>query len=322
MKRLKINENAPLMDIYNFLIESRGVIDGIDEIVEYITDFANGIIGNRNFLVGRNEKEKVTLFSGECQINSNDVNTLFMLNPCFKINIFVMDNRFGDRYRNLGENCYYSPMYPDIESTKDGIKLKEPKFELSFIIPMNAVLTALDVSSKLGHELVHAKKNFNEYISVSKKREGSISRDAYSLNAMNNTEKDEVKSFVGNILYLCSKDEINARANQLYYELKSLNIFLTPKNINSAIKKCSVYEFLEKMDWNYSMIDSVEKENRLEVEQYVREILKNVYLTDSIGNPFSFLKKLLINRKNIFIRQIDKVKHRVLYEALKADIKK
>ena len=39
---------------------------------------------------------------------------------------------------------------------------------------------------------------------------------------MSSDDEKQLERLVGRILYLCSKDEINARVNQLYYQLNIL----------------------------------------------------------------------------------------------------
>ena len=64
-----------------------------------------------------------------------------------------------------------------------------------------------------------------------------------------------------------------------------------------------------------------EKMNSVEFD-YIIEILKDIYRFKKIGkNPYEFLINLIIVQKNKFIRQIDKVKERVLYENLTMPLK-
>ena len=64
----------------------------------------------------------------------------------------------------------------------------------------------------------------------------------------------------------------------------------------------------------------VKKRNYYEIN-YIDKILKNIYGVKNMKNdPYEFLENLLIVRKNYFIRQIDKVKERVLYEKMREPI--
>ena len=58
------------------------------------------------------------------------------------------------------------------------------------------------------------------------------------------------------------------------------------------------------------------------VFQALKEELMSVYQVKDFKDPYKFLLNLLSNRKTFFVRQIDKVKERVLYEITLQPLKK
>lgn len=315
-------EDKSLIEIYDMLVESRGVIDGIEPMVASLANGINDNIGNKEFFVGRNEKEAVSIYSMSFVCDSSRMDTSFMIDPMFGVDVFVMDNKFGDVYRSLGENCYYSPMIPKVSFVDGKPKLREAKFHLSFIVPFGGKLSFEDAASKMSHEIVHARKNFEEFVSASKKRYSSRERDVRSLELMSSNEKDSLRSLVGRILYLCSRDEINARSNQLYYELKRFG-HLNRRNVNELVRNTSVYSFVEEMERYIGKVSELESIGNVAVEDEVRWLLNDVYgkINSKMREPLQFLENLLIKRKNDFIRQIDKVKERCLCEKMNETIK-
>ena len=325
MRKIRIDENFNLIEVYDTLLESRGVIEGIEGLCETIYKYINTVLGDKGlkeqYKLGYDKNEKVTIYSFIIPNTIfNDVDTLFMTNPTFNIQIFVMDNVYGDRERELGQ-CNYESLYrPVIEEIDGTWKLSKPVFNLFFIVGPNEKVDFTSISEKVGHEIVHAKKNFFEYITMSKKRKGSFNRDYISVSMISSKEKNEIEYLIGRILYLCSKDEINARANQLYFELMNAKP-LNRKNINNVVRKTNVYGFVNEFDEKIELLFKEESKRNINIDNSIKEALKLVYLKDNFSDPYKFLYNLLINRKNYFIRQIDKVKEKVLYETMNKPVK-
>lgn len=324
--KININENFNLIELYDILLESRGVIDGCDSIINTVKDYINNIIKNTSVLDGfydgydKENKVKRYFFKIPNKIFGG-IETLFMKEPEINVKLFIMDNPYGDKKRELGENNYLSLYNPEIVEYNDKLYLNKPVFNIYFVLSKEEDVTYEEVGEKLGHELVHAKKNFEEYISHSKKREGAFKRDELVTKKLNNSEKDSLSNLIGRILYLCSNDEINARANQLYYQLKRYKN-ITRYNINNAVKLCDIYRFVDEFDDKIERVEKIFFEHNSEVTEYLKEELMYVYQVKEFKDMYKFLTNLLINRKNFFIRQINKVKERVLYEQTLVPIKK
>ena len=83
-----------------------------------------------------------------------------------------------------------------------------------------------------------------------------------------------------------------------------------------------VYKFV------YEFEDKIEKVNNLqlkynnEITNFLKTELMDIYQVKDFKNPYKFLTNLLINRKNYFIRQIQKVKEKILYEITLIPLKK
>ena len=324
LEKIVLTENFNLMEVFNTLFESRGVIDGVDGISLILTNYINNILSDnelkKQYFKGYDRENDVDkyVFTVPSEMLKN-TDTLFMKNPIFNIYLNVMRLEFGDTERELDETNYEAEIYPKIINIDGQYYLNEPVFNLSFVIPNNRRMDIFDVSDKASHEICHAKKNFFEFIRQSKKRHELLNRRTMSLELIHPKEKDEIKKLIGRILYLCSKDEINARANQLYYQLKQFRrVDLDRDNINILVKKTKVYEnFVEEFDEKIEQLNKMESEGNYTETETMIKILKWVYKNKFVKeNPYEYLINLLIVRKNYFIRQIDKVKERVLYEAM------
>lgn len=325
---MNINEDFNLIDVYNYLIESRGVIDGCDDLFNRIHQYIVNVITNKNNIqekcqINHVKKEKVTRYKFTIPIGwFKNTDTLFMRNPIFNISIFIMDNIFGDTERQLGECNYLSMQNPIIVEKNNVYKLDKPRFNLFWIFKPNYLPSVEEIAEKASHEIVHAKKNFQEYVTASKKRKSAFQRDYNASLIYNNKKANNVDKLVGRILYLCSNDEINARANQLYYQLKRFKN-LNRNNVNNAVKQTNVYRFIEEFEENIKKIENIENENNLTMTDNINEKLKFVYnVKTNFKNPYEFLINLLINRKNFLIRQYDKVKEKILYELTLIPLKK
>lgn len=326
MEKIVLKENFNLIDIYDLLLESQGVIDGTDGLNNAIYSYIKNVLKSDTlkdyYYIGHDVNQKVEeyKFTVPSQV-FKDIDTLFMINPIYNISLFVMDNPYGDKERQLGECNYESLRNPIISEDNGDKKLDTPVFNLFFVVEPDEIPSIFEVSKKVSHELVHAKKNFYEYLTMSKKREGSFNRDNISVRMLTTKEQENIEHIIGRILYLCSNDEINARSNQLYFELKRVKI-LTRLNINNIVKKTNVYDFVNEMDAKIEDVLNIEKENNINVSEEIKNLLKIVYNVKTFKDPYRFLYNLLINRKNYFIRKINKVKERVLYEIGNEPVKK
>lgn len=323
LKKIVLTENFDLREVLDQLLESRGVIDGIDEMTLVITNYINDVLKKKEYYKGYDKENDVDKYRFTIpSYNFDNVEILFMKSPLFTINLFVMRSRYGDMDRELGPTNYSATYHPKIINVDGAYYLQEPEFELSYNVrPDIMKLDSLTVADKLSHEIAHAKKNFYEFIRFSKKRKESMRRGFKMIELLNNEDKDSLESLVGRVLYLCSDDEINARANQLYYQLKRFR-YLDNSTINQAVKNTKTYELVEEMEEKINEL-SVREEKMNSVEfDYIIEILKDIYRFKKIGkNPYEFLINLIIVQKNKFIRQIDKVKEKVLYENLTMPLK-
>lgn len=325
MERIVLKEDFDLIEVYNQLIESRGVIDGIDGIVLTITNYINNVLSSSDlkekYFKKYDVKEDVDEYRFTVPVELFDnVDTLFMRKPIFNISLFIMRNKFGDTERQLSETNYLEEYYPKLVNDGGKYYLSEPIFNLSYIVTNDEKIDFFVVADKVSHELVHAKRNFYEFIRVSKQRKESLKYNSKTMELLDGNKKDEIKYFIGRILYLCSTDEINARCNQLYYELKNFSI-LTRNNINKLVEKTNVYRFINEIDENFETIERIKLEGNYCQYDYIWKVLKTVYNEKKLKNdPYEFLENLLIARKNYFIRQIDKVKERVLYEKMREPI--
>lgn len=325
MEKIVLKEDFDLVEVYNQLIESRGVIDGIDGIVLTITNYINNVLSSSDLrkkyylTYVKEEDVKQYEFTIPSELFKN-VDCLFMKKPIFHIHLFLMGNKYGDPERNLGETNFISRYYPNINIIGEDVKLYEPEFNLSFVVEDTDKIDMFVVADKISHELVHAKRFFFEFVRKSKYRDNVFKKNAATFDLISGKEKNKLEELVGNILYLTSDDEINARCNQLYYQLKRFS-FLSRNNINQAIKRTKVYDFLILIEEKIQILDKmVKKRNYYEIN-YIDKILKNIYGVKNMKNdPYEFLENLLIVRKNYFIRQIDKVKERVLYEKMREPI--
>lgn len=325
MEKIILKEDFDLVEVYNQLIESRGVIDGIDGIVYVIRSYINNVLSSSEL----REKYFLTYIKEE-DVNQyeftipkelfKDIDTLFMKEPIFHIHLFIMGNRYGDPDRSLGETNYVLKFYPDIIQVGNEVFLYEPEFNLSFVIEDSDKIDFFNVADKVSHELVHAKRNFFEFERKSKYREFVIKKNAAIFDLLSGKEKNDLDNFIGETLYLVSDDEINARCNQLYYQLKRYS-FISRENINAAVKKTNTYGFVMKIEENLETLTKMEEKKSYYEKEYISKTLKNIYsIKDVKDNPYEFLINLLISRKNYFIRQIDKVKERVLFEKLREPI--
>lgn len=321
MDRIVLTEDFDLIETYDKLFESRGVIDGIDFIVSVIYRYSNKILNNsilkKRTYKGYNTKDDVDIY--EFAIPSekfDDGDTLFMKSPVFNIHVFEMRNKYADKERELGETNYVYSYNLDIRNFDGRYYLYNPQFNLSFNIIEGENIDMEDMAIKVSHELIHAKRSFYEIIRCSKNRRETFERNVATMELLTSDEKDETKRLIGRILYLCSDDEINARASQLYYELKGLR-YIDRKNINKFIEKSKVYSFVNEFDDKLKTIIEMEsKRNGVELN-YIKTLMDFVYKQKNVGdNPYEFLTNLLISKKNYFIRQMDKVKERVIYEKL------
>lgn len=326
LQKIILNEDFNLVDVLDTLLESRGVIDGIDEMAMVITNYINNVLINKELkdkcFIGYDNIEDVDKYSFTIPVDSfNNIETLFMKKPIFHIHLFIMRNIYGDDERELGETNYVNKLFPKIINVDGKYYLDEPEFNLSYVLPINKNINMLVVADKFSHELVHAKRNFYEIIRVSEKRRENYLKNSKILELLNNDKKEEIKTLIGRILYLCSDDEINARANQLYYQLKQYR-YLDRDNINQAVKKTKVYDFIVEFDEKVKILIEMESKLNAVESDYMIEIIKWIYKDKRVSkNPYEFLINLLIIRKNYFIRQINKVKERVLYEILTTPLK-
>jgi len=318
LQKIVLNEDFNLVEVLDTLLESRGVIDGIDEMAIVITNYINNVLTSKEYYMGYDKVNDVDKYRFIIPVDSFDnIETLFMKEPLFTINLFVIRNKYGDMDRELGNTNYLSTNNPDIRKVDGQYYLYNPEFEISYNVrPDIMKLDILTVSDKISHEIVHAKRNFYEFIRFSRKRHETIDKNFKIIELLNSEEKTGIDKLVGRILYLCSDDEINARANQLYYQLKQYR-YLNRDNINQAVKKTKVYEFVEEIDERIDeMFKREQKMNSVEFD-YIIKLLKRIYRFKDINkNPYEYLINLMIVKKNKFIRQLDKVKERVLYEIL------
>lgn len=325
MEKIILKEDFDLVEVYNQLLESRGVIDGIDGIVVTIMGYINKVLSSdelkKMYFREYDKEEDVDEYRFTVPVGLfNNVDTLFMKEPIYNINLFIMRNRFGDTERELGETNYIEEFYPDLINIDNQYYLYKPEFNLSFVVEDKDSIDMFVVSEKVSHELVHAKRNFYEYIRMSKKRKESLQYSSKTIELLSADRKDEIRYLVGRILYLASKDEINARANQLYYELKRYSS-INRNNVNKFVEKTNVYRFIKEIDEKITEIENLEKDGNYKIYDYIYNLLKTVYRKKEFkSDPYEFLINLLITRKNYFIRQIDKVKERVLYEKLREPI--
>ena len=325
MERIVLKEDFDLIEVYNQLIESRGVIDGIDGIVLTITNYINNVLSSSDlkekYFKKYDVKEDVDEYRFTIPVELFDnVDTLFMKKPIFNISLFIMRNKFGDTERQLSETNYLEEYYPKLVNDGGKYYLSEPIFNLSYIVTNDEKIDFFVVADKVSHELVHAKRNFYEFIRISKQRKESLNYNSKTMELLDTDKKDEIKYFIGRVLYLCSTDEINARANQLYYELKNFSM-LTRNNINKLVEKTNVYSFINEIEEKNEILKKMKLEGNYCQYDYMWRVLKTIYNEKKIKNdPYEFLENLLISRKNYFIRQIDKVKERVLFEKLREPI--
>ena len=329
LKKIVLTENFDLREVLDQLLESRGVIDGIDDIAFVITNYINEVLFNdvlkEKFFEKYDKENDVDkyIFSVPVELFKG-TDTLFMYNPIFKIYLSVMRNIFGDTERELDDTFYEGDLYPSIINIDGQYYLNKPVFHLAFVVPNNKKIDMLEVADIASHEICHAKKNFYEFIRISNKRREMFNVAQRSLELLQYNEKDSDKKLIGRILYLCSKDEINARTNQLYYQLKQYKrIDIDRDNINQLVRKTKIYEtFVEEFDEKITLLLEKEKKSNYLEKEYFLEVLNWVYRNKVVKeNPFEYLINLLIVRKNYFIRQIDKVKERVLYENLTMPLK-
>lgn len=319
MEKIILKEDFDLVEVYDRLIESRGVIDNIDEIVIAVRNYINVVLSSQElkakYFVGYDENEDVDMYDFVVPEGCFEkVDTLFMKEPIFNIHLFIMRNRFGDTERELGETNYEAKYYPEIREEGENVFLYKPSFNLSFVIQNVEKIDVNLVLDKLSHELVHAKRNLYEFSRSSKYREFILKKNAKTFDLLNGKEKTDLDEFIGMVLYLVSDDEINARSNQVYYQLKRFS-FLTRENINKAIEMTKIHGFIKQIDEKIEVITKMEEKQSYYESNYIYKVLRDVYRKKDIkDNPYEFLINLLITQKNRFIRQIDKVKERVLYE--------
>ena len=325
MEKIVLKEDFDLVEVYNQLLESRGVIDGIDGIVVTIRSYINKVLSSdelkKKYFLTYVKEEDVDQYKFTIPKELFDnIDTLFMKEPIFNIHLFIMRNRFGDTERELGETNYVVRYNIQTKTIDGEVYLYEPEFNLSFVVEDKDSIDMFTVTDKVSNELVHAKKSFYEIMRKSKYREIVFNNNPTMFELMNGKEKTELDEFIGKTLYLVSKDEINARCNQLYYQLKRFPL-LSRKNINVAVKKTNTYTFVERIDETLEQLTRMEEKKSYYEGIYMTNVLKNIYrIKDIKDNPYEFLINLLITRKNYFIRQIDKVKERILYEKLREPI--
>ena len=206
MEKIVLKEDFDLIEIYNQLLESRGVIDGIDGIVGVVKDYVNNTILHEldRYYQGYDKVNGVYVYDFNIPCNVfEDVDTLFMKKPHINVQLFIMENPYGDKERQLGENNYLSLYKPEIITHNNVNYLNNPVFNIFFVLKQGEMVSFYDVGSRLSHEFVHAKKNFIEYITQSNKNDGNFNRYLLVVNKLSNGNKESLSNFVGRVLYLC-----------------------------------------------------------------------------------------------------------------------
>ena len=98
MEKIVLKEDFDLVEVYNQLIESRGVIDGIDGIVLTITNYINNVLSSSDLrekyylTYVKEEDVKQYEFTIPSELFKN-VDCLFMKKPIFHIHLFLMGNK-------------------------------------------------------------------------------------------------------------------------------------------------------------------------------------------------------------------------------------
>lgn len=319
-----IKENSFL----NFLIESGGVLEGTQGICDAIYHYLINIVKNdglKKFYVDFDDKESCFIYSIKIPVEIfKGVDTLFLNNPQFSIKIFQSTNDYSDldRFGNGGDYLAHTePHYSRIDGV---LKLESPQFEINLYLNNNLEISGYQLYGKINHELVHAKINFNEYI----ENVESLKGDFFDKTGLENNTKPfnqsnikyinnkrffdiDVKNEADRILkryrYLISKDEINARTNQLYYELDELNKkYKFNFDLKKLIYRCPIYSnFINEIE---DFIDKLEKEkDNNELNIYFRNRVQD-YKNLTVQKIFKKLKFVKMIQINNFYRVAKKWK--------------
>ena len=293
--------------VYSELNETRGHIEGTKGIVDAIDGYIHEFIesGKINSIKPTYTPELAAYrytFGIPTSVFDN-VNTLFMYKPLFTIHLYKSINDRPDLEQYVGPSNYGVPNTPKISQVKGQKVLVEPKFEIAILADNEWLYHPFILAGAINHEITHAKINYREYVNGDNPMALHKYTNAAKFANIKNT--NTLNNLLKRWSYLCNRDEINARANQIYDELGKIDKkFGLRLSLTDALKNCPTYERMEdEFDKRLEMLKSIAAEpNKEEYEKYLAELVGGKKEDFRIEDMWTKLHNAWIQQEKQFLK--------------------
>ena len=120
MRKIRIDENFNLIEVYDILLESRGVIEGIEGLCETIYKYINTVLGDKG--LKEQYKDRKTVFHSK----------IFITGKRNKEGKFILNN---DSMIYIGSHNLSASAWGNYE--KNGTQISVANYELGIIFDVN-----------------------------------------------------------------------------------------------------------------------------------------------------------------------------------------